>query len=105
MKRVVLESPYSGDVERNLRYGRACMRDCLMRGEAPIASHLLYTQEGVLNDDDPLERSMGIAAGFDWNEKADAVVVYQDYGISRGMEEGIAFAKSRGIPVIYRNLL
>ena len=39
---VLLESPYAGYVERNLAYARACMRDCLLRGEAPFASHLLY---------------------------------------------------------------
>ena len=38
---VILESPYSGDVEANLEYARSCLHDCLERGEAPIASHLL----------------------------------------------------------------
>ena len=47
---VIVESPYAGDVERNERYARACIRDCLLRGEAPFASHLLYTQAGVLDD-------------------------------------------------------
>ena len=42
MRRVIVESPYAGDVERNIAYVRAAMRDCLMRGEAPLASHLLY---------------------------------------------------------------
>lgn len=51
MKRVILESPYAGDVERNLTYARECVRDSLSRGEAPIASHLLYTQEGILKDE------------------------------------------------------
>ena len=56
MQRVIIESPYAGDVERNVRYARAAMADCLKRGEAPFASHLLYTQEGVLDDDIPGER-------------------------------------------------
>ncbi|MEK7211264.1 MAG: hypothetical protein AAB731_01390 [Patescibacteria group bacterium] len=43
MQRVILESPFSGDVKRNIAYARACIRDCLRRGEAAIASHLLYT--------------------------------------------------------------
>lgn len=47
---VIIESPYAGDVDRNLEYLRAAMRDCLKRGEAPFASHALYTQPGVLDD-------------------------------------------------------
>lgn len=39
MRRVIIESPYHGNVERNLRYLRACLRDSLLRGEAPFASH------------------------------------------------------------------
>lgn len=54
MRRVVLESPFAGDVERNVRYAKACIRDCLSRGEAPIASHLLFTQPG-----DPRRRRSG----------------------------------------------
>lgn len=64
--RVVVESPYAGDVERNLRYLRAALRDCLLRGEAPYASHAIYTQPGVLDDDIPSERTRGIHAGLAW---------------------------------------
>jgi hypothetical protein len=63
-RRVIIESPYAGDVDANLIYARECLRDSLKRGEAPLASHALYTQEGVLNDDDPDERKLGIEAGF-----------------------------------------
>ena len=35
LRLVVLESPYAGDVARNVRYARACLRDSLLRGEAP----------------------------------------------------------------------
>ena len=45
---VVIETPYSRDVEANTEYARACLLDSLRRGEAPIASHLLHTQ--VLDD-------------------------------------------------------
>ena len=80
MRLVVLESPYAGNVERNVAYARACLADCLARGEAPIASHLLYTQPGVLDDTNPEQRKLGINAGFAWNRFADAVVVYEDLG-------------------------
>lgn len=104
VKRVIVESPYAGDVEKNLRYVRACMRDCLLRNEAPFASHAIYTQAGVLDDLVPEERSHGINAGFAWREAADLTVVYTDLGTSRGMEYGIAHAKELGHPIEYRTL-
>lgn len=104
MRRVILESPYAGDVERNINYARACLRDCLKRGEAPIASHLLYTQTGVLDDNVPEERQWGIDAGLTWGSVAEATVVYIDLGISRGMQYGIECAKQDGRPVEFRQL-
>lgn len=104
MRRVILESPYAGDIERTVRYARAAMADCLARGEAPFASHLLYTQPGVLDDAVPEEREKGIAAGLAWRNAADATVVYTDLGISAGMRAGIGDATDRGQPVEYRTL-
>jgi hypothetical protein len=104
MKRVIIESPYAGDVELNLRYLRACMADCLARGEAPFASHGLYTQPGVLDDNKPDEREKGIQAGFAWRSVADATVVYADLGISKGMHYGIAHAEAACRPVEHRAL-
>lgn len=85
MKLVVIESPYAGDVRANRRYARRCMADCLARDEAPLASHLLYTQPGVLRDGDPVERRFGIDAGLLWARRADYVVFYIDNGWSPGM--------------------
>lgn len=104
MRRVILESPYAGDVGRNEAYARACVRDSLSRGEAPIASHLLYTQPGILNDLDPAERQWGIDAGLAWGSVAEATVVYTDRGISRGMKYGIENASVAGRPVEYRQI-
>lgn len=89
MRRVLIESPYAGtfehDGEENVAYARRCVRDSLARSEAPIASHLLYTHEGVLDDDVPDERAQGIAAGLAWLEAAEAIVFYVDRGWSPGM--------------------
>ena len=105
MKRVVIESPYAGDVDTNVKYAKECVMDCLKRGEAPYASHLFFTQEGLLNDDDPTERDLGIKAGLEWGRSADYVVVYVDHGISKGMERGISSAISRGKKLVYRSLI
>lgn len=104
MRRVILESPYAGDVEANVAYGRRCLRDSLIRGEAPIASHLLYAQPGVLDDSVSFERDLGIGAGLAWRHVADASVVYVDRGISDGMRRGIAAARESGLPVEFRSL-
>lgn len=104
MRRVILESPYAGDIEANVAYARACVRDCVLRGEAPIASHLLFTQPGILDDDRPEERQLGIDAGLAWRTVAEATVVYTDRGISGGMRYGIDKATETGIPVEYRTL-
>lgn len=101
---VIVESPYAGDVAGNEAYARACMADCLKRGEAPFASHLLYTQPGVLDDTVPTERQLGIDAGLVWGKLAAKTVVYTDRGISRGMQYGIKNAETAGRPIEYRNL-
>lgn len=104
MRKVVVESPYAGDIEKNLTYARACLHDCLLRGEAPIASHLLYTQPGVLDDNKLEERKLGIEAGLVWGALAEATVVYTDHGFSNGMRHGIKRAEKEGRPVEYRKL-
>ncbi len=107
-RRVLIESPYKGaieaDTERNLRYLRAAMRECLLRGEAPFASHALYTQPGVLDDKNPKERKMGIAAGLEWGDAAEKSIVYQDLGISDGMRTGMAKADEVKRPILTRRL-
>ena len=100
MKLTIIESPYAGDTFANTEYARACLLDSLNRGEAPIASHLLYTQ--VLDDADPAERDIGIKAGHEWLRRADLVAVYADNGISAGMMRGIKAAKLANVEVEYR---
>lgn len=130
----VIESPYAGDVTRNLAYVRACMRAVLLEGGAPLASHALYTQEGVLDDTVPEERALGIEAGFvigdamlagaimeaatkefftGTNEhggraldvaRAHRVVFFIDLGWSLGMKRGLDRATKRHSPCFTRTL-
>ncbi len=89
MRRVIVESPYAGrtdeETQCNIFYARMCLSECLERGEAPLASHLLYTQDGILDDKNLEERQLGISAGFAWREIAEATIVFTDLGISPGM--------------------
>lgn len=99
--RVIVESPFAGGFA-NVKYSRECIRDCIDRGESPFASHLLYTQKGVLNDQIPEERARGIATAHAWLEVADYVVVYMDMGVSPGMIRGIVKAVQMGKKVKMR---
>jgi hypothetical protein len=105
MRLVIVESPYAGDIDRNVAYARAALADCLRRGEAPIASHLLYTQPGVLRDEVPEERRLGIDAGLAWRRVADCAVFYVDLDWSRGMRESFALYRREGFPFEERRIL
>lgn len=100
--RVILESPYAGDVKKNVEYAKRCMRDCIDRGEYPFASHLLYTQ--ILDDTIPEERELGIKAGLEWGELAEKTVVYIDNGISKGMIKGMESAVEKGRIIEFRSI-
>ena len=93
---VIVESPFAADdpvlAEQYVLYLRACLHDCLKRGEAPFASHAIYTLPGVLDDKKPEERKLGIEAGFVWRNLARKTVVYTDFGVSPGMAKGIRHA-------------
>lgn len=84
MKRVIIESPYAGDLARNRAYLGRCIRDSILRGENPYASHAIIPLG--LNDANPEERQIGIELGYDEWRFADAVVFYTDYGMSNGMQ-------------------
>lgn len=99
--RVIIESPFAGG-HKNVLFSRSCVLDSLSRGESPYASHLLYTQKGMLNDADPTERRRGISAADGWLEVADHIAVYCDLGITRGMVIGIVKAARLMKPVHLR---
>jgi len=102
MRHVAVLSPFSGDVEANLDYARAALRDCLFRGEAPFASHLLYPQ--VLDDSIETQRRWGMEAGWAWIDRSDLVAVYVDNGLSQGVCEDIQHARESQRPIVFRRL-
>jgi hypothetical protein len=102
MLTVVVESPYADDassvVSRNVRYLRACLAYCLANNVAPYASHGLYTQPGVLNDQVPAERKNGMRAGFAIGSKLEERWFFIDLGMTDGMIRGEEAAKKIGQP-------
>lgn len=106
--RVMLESPVAGNsstaVGLNRLYAHEALRDSLLRGEAPMAAHLLYAQSFVLDQENPDERELIALAGASWLPLVERVVVYVDRGITPCMEAGIRRAKELGVPVEERSI-
>jgi hypothetical protein len=93
---VIVESPFSGDMEANRKYAiRACV-DCLNRGEVPYASHLFFPQ--FLNELAPEQRELGLTAGYALWKAASKIVLYCDLGKSGGMVRALERATILQIP-------
>lgn len=96
---VIVESPYSGDIELNIYYARLCMLDSYKRNEAPFLGHLLYTQiskdmkDEFLHDEDEQKqlfgREHGLLCNYVWREKAKKTIFYTDLGWSSGMKQAL----------------
>jgi hypothetical protein len=116
VKICIIESPFKGRTPAHelmhKRYLNLCIRDSVLRGESPYASHRMLTD--ALDDADPTERELGIQAGFEMREallltRVNGSVhvitaVYEDFGLSGGMHRGIAAALAAGCPVERRRL-
>lgn len=84
---------YQREVQQNQDYARRACHILLTEfNTAPFASHLLYTQEHILDDTIESERNLGISAGLELAKCADASFVFYDLGISSGMLWGIKSA-------------
>lgn len=100
---VDIESPYNAAtpalIERNILYARLCCRWALMEGYIPFASHLFYTQPGILDDQVPVERELGILAGKSLIKSTNSKsLFFMDLGESTGMTFGREDALQSGRP-------
>lgn len=95
MKLIVVESAFASNDQytqpENVTFARRVCRYIALQGHAPFASHLLYTQADILDDDVSEEREHGIAAGLAWAEHADEIWVCLRSGelASRGVRAAI----------------
>lgn len=118
-KIVLIESPYSGDIPRNIAYAQRCMYDSRMRGEITLATHLLWTQHHlapqhfVSDYDEKYEvpncgRDVSLQQICALREmiqrEGGKVVFYIDYGYSSGMTHGLEHCKRNNIPYEERRL-
>lgn len=95
---VFICSPYAGDVTLNTEKAKRYLRFAVDEGAIPFAPHLLYPQ--VLNDENPVERELGLFFGIVWLGKCDEMWVFGST-ISTGMAKEIAKARKRGTPIRY----
>jgi len=95
---VFICSPYAGNIERNTERAREYSRFAVSQNCIPIAPHLLFPQ--FMEEDDPVQRELGIFFGLVLQSKCREVWVF-GRTISKGMAVEIAKAKERKLPVRY----
>jgi len=97
---VYICSPYSGDVEGNVKKARSFCRFALEKNCIPIAPHLLFPQ--FMDDKNPVERNLAMFMDIVLLGKCSEVWVLGDI-ISSGMAREIEKAKKRRQKIRYFN--
>ena len=95
MKTAYICSPYSGDTKRNKAYARELTLNAIKDGYAPITPHLYITE--CLNDNEPLERDLGLQTAINLLKKCDAIYIGRKF-----LEEHDSFMK-RELKENFRN--
>jgi hypothetical protein len=95
---VYICSPYSGDVDRNVKRARVFCRFALEKNCIPIAPHLLFPQ--FVNDDIPKERELAMLMNMVLLGKCNELWVFGER-ISKGMNAEIQRAKQKRMTIRY----
>ena len=90
MKKVYICSPLGGNVKENLENAKKYARYALIRGTAPVVPHFYSL---CLDDNKPIEREVGLAAGLNLLWFCDEMWVFGNK-ITEGMKEEIEFCKN-----------
>ena len=99
-RKIYVASKYAGDIRSNTKEALKHCRYVIAEGGMPLASHILYAASGMLKDDDPQERELGLMFGLALLGLCDEVWVFGD--ISSGMAAEIEEAKRLHKPVVYK---
>ena len=95
MKKVYICSPLGGNVKENLEQVKRYTKYALMCGTAPVVPHF-YAE--CLNDGNPKEREIGLAAGLSLLWFCDEMWVFGDV-VTEGMQTEINFCINLNIRV------
>lgn len=93
MKKVYICAPLGGNVQDNLEQVRKYTKYALVCGTAPVVPHF-YAE--CLNDSNPKEREIGMAAGLSLLWFCDEMWVFGDT-LTEGMQGEIQFCKNLNI--------
>lgn len=91
-------SPYSGDVDQNVKNTRAFCRFSLEQNCIPLAPHLLFPQ--FMDDDNPVERDMAMFMNYVLLGKCSELWVF-GHTVSKGMRQEIQKARQYGKIIRY----
>ena len=97
MKKVYICSPLGGNVKENLEQVKRYTKYSLMCGTAPVVPHF-YAE--CLDDNDPKDREIGLAAGMSLLWLCDEVWVFGDT-VTDGMRAELKFCKNLNIRIRY----
>lgn len=110
----MIESPYSGDIDRHIRYLALCGFDAaVLNDECYYASHGLMTQhpraKNVFVSDydkkwDILRRDQAIELSQRIRKRCDKTVFYTDLGWSYGMKMAKEYCQQHNLPFEERTL-
>lgn len=93
MKKVYICAPLGGDVDKNLKKVKEYTRYALMCGAAPIVLHFYAL---CLNDRNPKEREIGMAAGIALLWFCDEMWIFGNEE-TEGMKSEIQFCRNFNI--------
>lgn len=95
-------SPLRGDIEKNIKKAENYCRFISLKYDAiPICPHIYFTR--FLNDNEDIERQMGMDFGLRLLKDCDKMFVFNKNGISEGMHKEIEVAESLNIPIVYES--
>ncbi|SHI17622.1 DUF7768 domain-containing protein [Sporanaerobacter acetigenes] len=97
---VYICSPYSGDIEMNIKKARTFCRFAIEKNYIPLAPHLLFPQ--FMDDDDSKERELAMFMNMVLLGKCNELWVFGST-ISNGMVQEIEKAKKRKQLIRYFN--
>lgn len=98
--KVCVETPYRASQERPREvldlYLDHCLADAIKRRLNPYSSHRMLT--AALDDDDHLQREIGIWLGYQYGETCAKVEFFCDMGFSEGMSRAWNHYTKVGLP-------
>lgn len=95
MKRVYVCAPLGGNIEENLKKVKTYTEYALRCGTAPVVPHF-YAE--CLDDNDPKDREIGLAAGMSLLWLCDEVWAFGDT-VTDGMRAELKFGKNLNIRI------